>query len=87
MSEPTIEYFVTYEPNYPGLNDNEHAFFMNATTEGYSYSEDFIESHSSTNCVIDHASRISDYEITDEMKLKARRAIWSAMKQIEGKSI
>ena len=87
MAEPTIQYFVTYEANYPGLNEDEHAFFMNATTEGFSYSEDFIESHSSTNCVIDHGSRISDYAITDEMKLKARRAIWSAMKQINGKTI
>lgn len=79
---PEITYFVTYAPDYPGLDGDEHAFFLNATTsiDGLAYANDYITSHKAANCLIDHKSRLADYEITDEMKLKVRRAVWSAIK-------
>lgn len=81
MSLPEITYYVTYYSDYPGLNGDEHAFFLNASTsqEGLGYVNDYIASHPAENCLIDHGSRLADYEITDEMKLKIRRAIWSAL--------
>lgn len=86
---PDITYFVTYSTNYPGLDGDEHAFFLNANTssEGLAYANDFITSHKAANCLIDHQSRLADYEITDEMKLKVRRAVWSALKAIESNMI
>ena len=85
MAEPTITYSVSFSDDYPGIDEPHHAFFLNAETSilGLSYSNDFIESHSSENCFIDHASRLSDYIISDEMKLKVRRAVWSAIKAVE----
>jgi hypothetical protein len=85
MAEPTIEYSVSFADDYPGIDGPHHAFFMNATTSvpGLSYGNDFIESHKAANCLIDHGSRLADFEITDEMKLKVRRAVWSSLKAIE----
>jgi hypothetical protein len=87
MAEITC--FVTYAPDYPGLDGDEHAFFLNASTSetGLSYANDFIASHKAASCLIDHQSRLADYEITDEMKLKVRRAVWSALKAIESDMI
>lgn len=89
MSEPIIEYSVVYADDYPGLEGVHHAFFMTAKVPAYDflYQNDLIESHSAENCLIDHASRLADFEITEEMKLKARRSLWFAMKSAEGKSI
>ncbi len=85
MPEPTIEYSVSFADDYPGIDGPHHAFFINAITSvpGLAYSNDFIESHKAENCLIDHNSRLADFEITDEMKLKVRRAVWSAVKAIE----
>ena len=60
-------------------------FFLNATTslDGIAYANDFIASHKASGCLIDHQSRLADYEVTDEMKLKVRRSVWSALKAIE----
>jgi hypothetical protein len=87
MSEPTIDYFVTYTNDYPGLNGTDHAFFLNARTsiDGLGYANDFITSHSSEGCDINHGSNLQDYLVTDEMKLKVRRTIWAVMKAIEEK--
>lgn len=86
---PDIIYFVTYAPDYPGLDGDEHAFFLNASTShpNLGYANDFIASHKAANCLIDHQSRLADYEITDEMKLKVRRAVWSALNAIESDMI
>lgn len=85
MPLPAITYFITYANDYPGLSGDEHAFFINASTSdsGLGYLNEYIESHPAAGCFIDHESRLNDYEITDEMKLKVRRNIWSAIKAVE----
>lgn len=82
INMPEITYFVTYSNDYPGLNGLEHAFFLNASTSipGLGYSNDYITSHTAASCFIDHESRLTEYEITDDMKLKVNRSIWSALK-------
>jgi hypothetical protein len=89
MSEPTIHYFVTYASDYPGTNGVDHAFFLNAITsiDGVGYANDFIDSHDASNCSVDHAATLQDYPVTDAMKLKVRRSVWSVMKAIEERMI
>ena len=89
MAEPIITYSIVFYDDYPGLDGVDHAFFMSASVSSYDlfYANDLIGSHKAENCLIDHRSRLADFEITNEMKLKARRSIWFAIKSLEEKSI
>ena len=77
MAEPVLT--VQYAPDYPGLPGQEHAFFVHFSYElaGDIYTGKFyMYSHASEFCLIDHASRLADEEITEAGKLDVRKMIW-----------
>jgi hypothetical protein len=82
MAISELQYFVTYYPDYPGSNGDEHVFFLNAkdSTDFVVYSNLYLESHRATSCLIDHEARLADINIPEEAKLRILQAVWLSSK-------
>jgi hypothetical protein len=75
-----IQWEILYFPNYPSKNGDQHVFFSKGTYslgDGGVWSNLSVHSmHNAENCLIDHQSRLSDVQVSEDAKFKAYQDIW-----------